>query len=426
MLGLLWACGSEVPGIDPPASQIRFPVSIRLVPPDDRYLLVANANYDLQFNGGTVTVVDTITGAVEPQHTVRINSFPGQLALRSDGKRAFVASRNPVIPARDFEGQQPLPAGPHLNVIDVDTSATRFLRCTDDPVPQGKIPRCNGRYVTQIGLNPYGLLLREPGPVPVGCGGATESRSESLLVAHVNTSNYATPTNGILSVLESTRTPEHPEGVLPYQVTSTFVTAAGANGLAEHPLTGTIYLSSRYDANVSLLRVQGTRVQTLGTITVRNAHQGIDSRGIAFNPSGTRAYIANRSTPSVLIYDVSCGPQGRELNQLVSIIDVGVDPGAVAYLQRDNGEDRVYVTCATTMEVYVIDPFLNRVDTIIEVGEGAYDITFTRGARKLRGVQRAFVANFQEDSISVIELDPTSPNYHREIARLRASPRLLP
>jgi DNA-binding beta-propeller fold protein YncE len=175
-----------------------------------------------------------------------------------------------------------------------------------------------------------------------------------------------------------------------------------------------------------LLRVLDTRIQLLNTISVKNARQGIDSRGIAFNPSGTRAYIANRSTPSILVYDVSCGPDGREVNQLLDIIDVGLDPGAVAYLRRDDGQDRIYVTCATSMEVYVIDPFLDRVDTIIEVGEGAYDITFTRGARERRGVQRAYVANFQEDSISVIDLDQTSPNYHREIARWRASPRLLP
>ena len=62
----------------------------------------------------------------------------------------------------------------------------------------------------------------------------------------------------------------------------------------------------------------------------------------------------------------------------------------------------------------------------VSVADGAYSIAFTNGARTSTGLQRAYVSNFRDDSISVIELDPRSPNFHREVARIRENSRILP
>jgi DNA-binding beta-propeller fold protein YncE len=403
-LALCAGCGSEVPGIDPPAAQIRFPIGLR-VHPSDRYLLVANSNFDLLYNTATVVVVDSTTGAVDPRHTVRINSFASQLELHPDGNRVFVPSRS----------------GNRLNVIDLDVNAVPMLRCTDSPPAAGKVPRCEGSHLTPVEINPFGVLVQPRGNVPVGCSGHVESVPESVLLTHINTGTLGTPATGILSVLE----PQE-EGGLPYRVVSSLSLPPGSNGIARHPLTGTVYVTSRFDSSIVALRVVGPNIELLRTITVTNARQGLDSRGIAFNRDGTRAYVANRSTPAVLVYDVSCGPEGIEQNRLIQVIDVGLEPGVVAYLRRADGRDRLYVPCSAAQQVYVIDAALNAVETIIEVGDGAYDIAFTRGASEQRGLQRAYVANFRDDAISVIELDETSPNFHREIARLRENPRLLP
>lgn len=422
------ACGSNLPGIDPPAAQIRFPIGLRVIPrSDDRYLLVVNSNFDLRYNGATLVVVDTFTGDIDGRHTVRMNSFAAQLEIRSDGRRAFVASRNPVAPPLERPEFTPVPPGPHLNVIDVDVSAPRMLKCTDDPVVEGVIPRCSGKWVTPIDVNPFGLLLREPGTVRVGCGSATVRRDESLLVTHINTSSLGVAQNGIVSLIAPGTAPDG----LPYRVLTRLNISPGANGIAEHPVSRTVYVTTRGvgtapQTPIQLLRASGTRLEPIDSIIVRNARGGMDSRGIAFDPTGRRVYIAHRSTPSVLVYDVSCGSEGRETNRLIQMIDVGLDPAAVAYLPRSDGDDRVYVTCFGAQQVYVIDPLLGRVETIIEVGDGPYDIAFSEGARTGQGLQRAYVADFREDAVSVIELDRSSPNYHREIARYRLNSRLLP
>jgi DNA-binding beta-propeller fold protein YncE len=410
-------CASDVPGLEPPAEEIRFPIGLALHP-TDRYLFYVNSNFDLLYNGATVAVLDTTTGVVDPRHTVKIGSYAAELTLGRDGKRAFVVSRSDNS----------------LNVLDVDITKDRFFTCTDDAPVAGKLPRCNGRFVMPVANNPFGIYVQKTGPIPQGCNAPPQTATETVFVASVNTNYIGLQTNGVFSVLTPPLTVADGGVVvesdqLPYQLQTTFTTPPGSNTIGRHPTTGTLYVTSRFTASTTLLRYEPgppTTVEQVGSLVVTNQRAGLDSRGVAFSPDGTRAYIANRSTPSLLVFDVSCGPDGRERNELIQILDLGVDPGPVAYLQRADGSDRIYIPCAGSQEVYVIDPVLNILEKIIEVGDGPYDIVFTQGARDQKGLQRAYVADFKEDAISVIDLDKASINYHREIARLRNHPRLLP
>lgn len=412
ILASLGACAADVPGIDPPAAQIRFPIGIAMHPANDRYLLLVNSNFDLRFNSSTVVVIDTVTGEVLPQHTVRLNSFAGDLALRRDGTRAFVTARG----------------GGVLTVIDIDLGAERFLKCTDEDPEPGVVPVCSGRYVTTVAANPFGIFVQEPGVIPRGCTGVPEQVEETVFLTHTNTAERGQAATAVLSVVRSLG------GNLPYELSSTISIPSGSISIAQHPRTGTLYLTSRNDALITLFRPGPVSVQQIGFFSVNQLRAGIDNRGVVFDPSGTRAFISSRSiesrtgvsSPALFVFDVTCAPTGRELNRLTAVIDLGPNPGKPAYLERQGRPDRIYVPCGIPGEVYVVDPVLDRVVDIVEVAGGASAVVFSEGARTGVGVQRAYVSGFRDDAVSVIELDESSPNFHREIARWRKEPRILP
>ena len=415
-LGLLAvACASDVPGLDPLPNQIRFPIGVRVLP-GDKYLLVANSNFDLQFNTATLAIVNTTTNAVEPRHTVRLNSFTGDFAIRRDGSRAYIASRS--------EGR--------LTAVDIDQSAVPMLKCSDTAPAAGQLPRCDGNYVTTVPGNPFGLLLQEStARAPVGaCGTDVEDRSgrETLMMTHLNTSSNNTPSTGVISVFESVG------GRLPLLVRTTFGdVSAGLNAISAHPVTGTLWVTSRFDVSISLLRYAEGGLSRVGTVIPQGVRQGLDHRGVAFNPDGSRAYVSYRATeqrfgfsaPMLSVFDTTCGPEGRERNTLINVIDLCQEPGQPYYFQSPGQPDRLFVPCSLNRLIYVLDPVLLTLQRVIDVGDGAYFMAFTEGARTGTGLQRAYVTNFREDSISVLDLDPRSPNYLKEIARIRENSRIL-
>ena len=413
LAGLLFClgCASDVPGLDPHADQIRYPIGLQVLP-GDRHLLVVNSNFDLQFNAATAVVVDLHDHTILPQHSIRLNSFTGDVVLRKNGTRAYVTSR--------LDGQ--------INVLDIDQSATPMLKCTSDPTEPGKLPRCSDPWVVSVASNPFGLFLQEAGSVPLGCSGQTTLLAETLVVAHLNTATITTAATGVISTLDATGSS------LPLRLTNTFIAPGGVNGIAQHPGTGTLYVTSRFDSVISMLRVLPKEISSLGSLVVTGARQGIDHRGIVFNPEGSRAYVAYRSTqtsagvsdPMLAVFNTSCSFEGREENRLVTVMDLCSEPGQVRYVRRANQPDRIYVPCGGNKQLFVFDPELLLLESIIDVGDGAYNMTFTAGVTSGSGLQRAYVGNFREDSISVIELDPRSPNFHREIARIRENPRILP
>lgn len=408
-------CASDVPGLDPLPNQIRFPIGVRVLP-GDKYLMVANSNFDLQFNSSTLTIVDTATNAVDPRHTTRLNTFAGDFAMRADGSRAYIASRS--------EGR--------LTAIDLDQSAVPIFKCTNTPAEPGKLPKCDGTYVTTVPGNPFGILLLEPNArAPVaGCGTSFEDRSgrETLLLTHLNTSTNAVQSTGVVSAFESVG------GRLPLLVRTTFGdVASGLNAITPNPVTGTLWVTSRFDVSISLLRYAGGALSRVGTVIPSGVRQGIDHRGVAFKPDGSRAYVAYRateqrfglSTPILSVFDTRCEADGRERNAVINIVDMCQEPGQPYYFQSAGRPDLLFVPCGLSRQVYVLDPDLLTVERIIDVGDGAYYMDFTAGARTGTGLQRAYVSNFREDSISVLDLDPRSPNYLKEIARIRENSRIL-
>jgi DNA-binding beta-propeller fold protein YncE len=137
-----------------------------------------------------------------------------------------------------------------------------------------------------------------------------------------------------------------------------------------------------------------------------------DSRGVAFDPTGEQAYMINRSPPSLMIYDTSLDTSGVPRNRLQGVSDVCREASGLAVADGGIGE-RAFVSCFLTGEVYVIDPRgASVVESVISVGRAPFAMV----AAETR--QLLFVSMFLEDSIAVIDLDPTSPTFYRVVMRI--------
>src|SRR5512134_2942096 len=56
-LSALSGCYTDSEGLDPPQKQLYFPTNL-VISPGGRALYVTNSDFDLQYNGGTVQVLD--------------------------------------------------------------------------------------------------------------------------------------------------------------------------------------------------------------------------------------------------------------------------------------------------------------------------------------------------------------------------------
>jgi DNA-binding beta-propeller fold protein YncE len=388
---LFVACATNVPGIEPKDGEIRFPVGIA-VHPAGRYLFVASSNFDLLYNGSTVGVVDLTTNAYVSGHTVKVGSFAADLVANAAGTTLFVPDRGTG----------------RVNIIDVDLTASRFLSCSATTPASGLLPSCASSNMISVSQDPFSVAVL---PQESFDGGTAPER---LVVSHLR--------NGEVYVLEASD-----GGSARYNVVATQDFSDGTNAIAVRPdgdpTRRTVYVSHRFSNSLSTFRLIGdflsppatTRLVQTGTVSIRNPAGGLDTRGIAFNPTGTRAFVADRSPSSIVRLDTTLDSNGFEANRIVDVLAVGLGPASVTYVAGTGGtRDLLYVPCFYSDEVWVLDADLFTVTTVIQVGSGPY--TFALAPDKRRG----YVANFRDSTISVLDLDPTSPTYHRAISVIRA------
>ena len=76
----------------------------------------------------------------------------------------------------------------------------------------------------------------------------------------------------------------------------------------------------------------------------------------------------------------------------------------------EGGQEIVYVTDYEGDSVYAVDPVIPQVLDRISVGQGPYGIAIA--------ADRAFVADFEEQKVSVVALGLADPDRHKEIKRL--------
>ncbi|MBI5161899.1 MAG: hypothetical protein HY996_10880 [Micrococcales bacterium] len=397
---LATGCDIENEGLEPPADELIFPVGLAM-DPGGRYLYVANANFDLRYNGGTVVTVDLEAvdesqsqGAVLdtrdrsivlPGSSVRLGTFASDLALSPDGARLFV----------------PVRGDNSVTWIEIDDGGGRRLRCWDG-VEGGETPRCAGDHVIGSGTNDLGLRLP----------------SEPYGIAFAGDRDYAIVTHAddgdVSLIADVSGRPElvDVQGDLP----------AAASGIAVHPLTGRVYVAHRGASVLSTLDVyDGSSIDAIAaedrpaivprtSVPIDVISTGSDSRALVFHPDGHEAYVTNRSPRSVLKLDTALGDSGVPVNEWRDAIPLGQGPSRiVVHEEPGTGRLLVYVVCFDDGVVYAIDAAAGRVDGILWTGAGPHAIAFDDTRRWI------FVASFVTSTIAVFDDDPSRETYRERL-----------
>ena len=413
---LLCGCWPDSSGIDPPGNRFFFPTGIALTP-DGRRLLVANSNFDLRYNAGTVVAVrvrddgegvccDGSTDGCETrcvdseiercsgrctdardetpflavEETVVIGSGATDLAVAPGGGRAYVTVRG--------DGS--------LVYIDLDASALetdRAMSCNRDATSR----RCDGLHtIVRTGdlwlpPEPYSILVDD----------------SWIILGHV--------TSGNVSLLRVNA--DGPPTL--ERVVDSFPT--GTNGLARHPAIPWYYLVSRDSRQVYPFSIsdrdwrpgEGPAVSVGRTIPLDVNDTGSDSRFIAFSPTGDRAYVTNRSPSSLVVVDTTPHPDGSAEGRAIETIEIGAGTSKVAVQPIPDGY-LVLAVCFDAERIYVVDPALRAVVGEVRTGTGPFAIATDPDPARAR----AYIANFGESSVWVVDLDPASAYFTEPILKI--------
>ena len=404
----LGGCGEEVRGTDHPTDRLHFPTSIA-ADPDGRHLYVVNSNFDLLYRGGSVVVVDLATNRILPESTIQVGTFPGKLVLETNAETTSIAG---YLPDRDADA---------LTWFRIERKdGTPDLRCTDG-APTSTIEACSPEYsigeatingaTVRVGDNPFGAGIRHMGPNQDNL-----LMTGSLLDGRLGIWRLAD--DGTPSLLRSVQL------------------QAGLHGISTSAATGTTYVSSHFAAQIYALKItDGPRSEigpehlnedgnqtlpqvTASAVNISNVTAAGDyGHGLALDAAGTRAYVAYRSPPGVVVFDISAGPNGNPRNQVLGMVALGARPSELAVVPRADGKgDLVYVVCFGSGDLWVVDTLLMEVVDRIPVGIGPYDIAIVQS--ETVGI-RAYVSMFEQDSVAIVELDPKSPFHHQVIAEIR-------
>lgn len=346
----------------------------------------------------------------------------------------------PYVAPKDVAGPAPVRAllttreDDRLTWFDVDASRgdkAGHLDCGEGDAPSA---RCDASHQIEsltgistnpvIGPSPYGFAVDRTG----------------FYLTHVK--------RGELSRWRFTDTPG--SGPLP-EGTCRLTLTRGASAVASHPLLGWAYVSDRSGELVSTvatldpldrgqsgrLSAEKCRLEERSPLVVdANPGQG-RTRGLAFSADGTILYVATGSDAALHVYDTSIAASGRPRQTLLGSIPLGFGPnvvrvaglrrgevragdlldgGAVATAVDARGDGLVYVTAFDADALLIVDPTLMAVVARIPTGSGPHDIAFLPD---VDGRLFAWVSNFRDHSLTLVDIDPDSPRRFTAVAQFR-------
>jgi hypothetical protein len=427
---LLAACTASSDEVRPPNDQLFFPTGIAVSPDvDQKWLFVTSANNDLRFDSGAVNVIDLdkvdaviaawvadgTTGDCErdsdfgetlvceeapfllPDQGVRIGNFASSLAVQSlsdagDARLLIPVRGDPSVTWVDWnvaEGR-----------LRCDGEATAFGLCDDDH----RLSELRGDPdLPEMALEPFGVFA--------------DSAGEFAVVTHLF--------RGAVTLVDSPRagTP-----VISDALEFVFVgqdDIVGSVALAGHPTAPgrPVYIAGRSENRVVMMGIERQVSDTrpvlvpstafpLDGISNGSVGDASDSRGLAFDASGERMFIVNRSPAALHVYDTAIGATGAPNNRLIGGTDLCGQASNITVGDAGDGE-RAFVTCFSDGEVWVVDPRGRvGVESFVQVGRGPYGVAFS-AARK-----RLYVSNFLENTVAVVDLTPNARTRHRVVLRI--------
>jgi DNA-binding beta-propeller fold protein YncE len=412
------------PEADKPDSALFFPTGAA-VSPDDTVLFVANANSDLTYDSGSVIVFDLAavdqaatawttmkdTGGCETdrEHPETLTCSESHFLMPNAGAR--IGNFATDIAIQDFKTGGPLRlivptrGDPSITWIDWDGSK---LSCNDSTAG---FALCDDDHrLSYVHNDPdIGLLPDEPFDAFAGADFAMVTHLTSGAVTLVDSPPGGNAT--IADVAAGLFAPDPLTGL------------RGSTGVAGRGDTGLVYVGSRSEDRIQMFEV-GRPVNAAPYLVADNyffldfvgnnnsGNGSSDTRGMAFSANGDRLYLVNRRPPSLQVFDTSLGPTGFPNNKGIAATDLCRDASTLAVMDAGDG-DRAYVSCFSDGEIYVVDPRgQSSVEDIVIVGRGPYAVAAAPTRKKV------YVTNFLEDTIAVIDVDPTSPTYNRVVLRI--------
>lgn len=464
----LTACATDEPGISPGRDAFYFPTGLALDPVRD-ILYITNSNADLKFNGSTLTALDLrklpddlsqVTAWVkagklkcspsridssswecqegqfiQPGATIRMGDFPAGIRVTSDGSRLYVPVR----------GQDYLL---WADIVDLNGGQVD-IRCDDDCINEAtncelwdchKDYRINYSNELRASLpdDPFGIYLNELTAVHVDSEGRRRTCKDRLLpevdcdcgelplchsetdrgccipptdidhiyVAHLLRGEVSLfVSEGRNVTLRDIRAGFFSTG---QAIQGSFALQAMRPGDGEGP----VFLTSRVDSSLASFIVREDQ-----TIVVRQkktpggVYPGSDKRGMAFGPGGERLYVVNRMPPSLVALDMSLEDE-LPLQEPIWAAEICAEPSEIELVEGPAGALLAYVVCFGTAQIFVVDTEIGQVIDQIQTGNGPNVLAHDGEHRRL------FVSNFLENTVGVIDLDPSHPTYNRMVMRL--------
>lgn len=213
-------------------------------------------------------------------------------------------------------------------------------------------------------------------------------------------------------------------------------------------LSARVWVSSRFDNTLSSFVVRDARRLI---VTERLAPSvidpGNDLRGLAFGPGAQVLYVVSQQPPALLALQMRGTPgaidPAASFGQALWIADLCSEPSAVtlgphpAHLD-DPSRGLAYVTCFAEDTIAIVDLAQGALVGQIVTGRGPATLTLDLGSlqacsraeecpevggrcsggRCVRPHPRAFVSNFLENTVGVIDLDPQHRSFGRMLLRL--------
>ncbi len=423
-------------GTDPPTDRLFFPTAAALhraspTGPAD-YLYVVNANFDLQYNGSTVTALrlDTVRQRLRDHAGCREDSATRGLFHCDDAgflEARFTRKTNPYAVDAALGVYGATGATQRLYVlVRGGNSMTWFDVGADGGLDCGAADE-NGYCAADhsAGADP----AQSPANVRLPADPSSLSIDPDrgwVVVTHQSTDVNAARASLFRDPVATTPG----QRVAPQLLNVVGGIAQGLSGLALVPRApgdaasrSTWIATSRSEAVFTTLQVypgstalgdNRAFLYRASATAVSGLNNGADTRSIAIDPlsNRTRAYAVSRRPEALLTLDVS----NPTAPSVLDAIPLSTGASRIAVVpDRALGRSRVYVANYESRWIYVVDPAEHAVVATIPSGRGPHALVHDPVDQKL------YVLDFLDAAVSVIDVAPTTadgatnPSYNRRV-----------
>lgn len=414
---LYYNCFPSTQGEDPNLRKDYFyyPVSIQLSY-DNNYLFVVNSDFDLLYNSGYVVVVDLVPikrmisscrneedswgcgqdlyiipsqeevddlykirfGVIDylmEDETVLIAPYAGTCELSPKSNTLYIA----------IQGDGTLT---YIKINNNRSRGERLLVCNES-LEKG-VQRCSSQYKISKGLPPEYTPSLPSSPFAVKVWTLEENGTEYIIVGHIHygeVSLFKVDSNGVPVLVDVNKEFE-----------------LGNTSIVHRPNTREFLALSRSSSVIKVFTIIHDKIAIIREFSIDGVEPATDQRWGVFSSDGRYLYVTSRKPPSVIVIDM--GEVNKEVkNELIDVIDVGAGPSFLSLWKEEDEEELLFVVCFDDMALYVIDTKSREVIKVISTKVGPHHFIID----PINKV--AYLVNFTESTVSIVDIDRKSPLY---------------